>query len=25
LPIRTAIMSRRFDERWRIAYNSPPN
>ena len=24
LPIRTAIMSRRFDERWRVAYNSPP-
>jgi hypothetical protein len=25
LPIRTALMSRRFDERWRVAYNSPPN
>lgn len=25
LPIRAAIMSRRFDERWRTAYNSPPN
>lgn len=24
LPIRGAIMSRRFDERWQIAYNSPP-
>lgn len=25
LPIRTALMSRRFEERWAIAYNSPPN
>ena len=25
LPIRTALMSRRFDERWKAAYNSPPN
>lgn len=25
LPIRTAILSRRFDERWLAAYNSPPN
>jgi len=25
LPIRTAIMSKRFDERWRLAYNSPLN
>jgi hypothetical protein len=25
LPIRAAIMSRRFDERWETAYNSPPN
>jgi hypothetical protein len=25
LPIRTAILSNRFDERWTIAYNSPPN
>jgi hypothetical protein len=24
LPIRAALMSRRFDERWRAAYNSPP-
>jgi hypothetical protein len=24
LPIRAAIMSRRFDERWQKAYNSPP-
>ena len=24
LPVRTAIMSGRFDERWRSAYNSPP-
>ena len=25
LPLRAAIMSGRFDERWRAAYNSPPN
>lgn len=25
LPIRGAIMSRRFDERWQKAFNSPPN
>jgi hypothetical protein len=25
LPVRSAIMSSRFDERWRQAYNSPPN
>jgi hypothetical protein len=25
LPIRAAIMSRRFDELWPVAYNSPPN
>jgi hypothetical protein len=25
LPIRCAIMGGRFDERWRAAYNSPPN
>jgi hypothetical protein len=25
LPIRVAVMSDRFNERWRIAYNSPPN
>lgn len=25
LPVRTAIMSRRFDKMWRLAYNSPPN
>jgi len=25
LPVRAAIMSHRFDERWRTAYNSPPN
>lgn len=25
LPVRTAIMSRRFDERWKAVYNSPPN
>jgi hypothetical protein len=25
LPLRTAVMSRRFDERWNAAYNSPPN
>jgi len=25
LPVRSAIMSGRFDERWRQAYNSPPN
>jgi hypothetical protein len=25
LPVRTAIMSRRFDQMWRLAYNSPPN
>jgi hypothetical protein len=24
LPVRSAIMSRRFDARWKIAYNSPP-
>lgn len=24
LPIRTAILSDRFDERWSVAYNSPP-
>jgi len=24
-PVRSAIMSGRFDERWRQAYNSPPN
>jgi hypothetical protein len=25
LPVRSAIMGHRFDERWQIAYNSPPN
>lgn len=25
IPIRTAILSRRFDKMWRLAYNSPPN
>lgn len=25
LPVRAALMSHRFDERWRIAYNSPPS
>jgi len=25
LPVRSAIMSKRFDARWKIAYNSPPN
>lgn len=25
LPVRAAVMGRRFDERWRVAYNSPPN
>ena len=25
LPVRSALMSCRFDERWRSAYNSPPN
>lgn len=25
LPVRTALLSDRFDERWRTAYNSPPN
>ena len=25
LPVRTAIMSGQFDQRWRRAYNSPPN
>lgn len=25
LPVRAAVMGRRFDERWRAAYNSPPN
>lgn len=25
LPVRSAIMSRRFDEWWKLAYNSPPN
>ncbi len=25
LPVRTALLSNRFDERWRAAYNSPPN
>lgn len=25
LPVRTAVMNDRFDERWRTAYNSPPN
>jgi hypothetical protein len=25
LPVRTAIMSRRFDKMWMLAYNSPPN
>lgn len=25
LPVRTALLSGRFDERWRVAYNSPPN
>ena len=25
LPIRTAIMSKRFDKMWALAYNSPPN
>ena len=25
LPIRSAVMSHRFDERWQTAYNSPPN
>jgi hypothetical protein len=25
LPVRTALMSGRFDERWHVAYNSPPD
>jgi len=25
LPVRSAIMSHRFTERWHSAYNSPPN
>jgi hypothetical protein len=25
LPVRTAIMSKRFDNLWNLAYNSPPN
>ena len=25
LPVRTAIMSRRFDKLWMLAYNSPQN
>jgi hypothetical protein len=25
LPVRTAIMSRRFDKMWNLAYISPPN
>jgi len=25
LPVRTAIMSKRFDKMWSFAYNSPPN
>jgi hypothetical protein len=25
LPVRTAVMTGRFDERWHSAYNSPPN
>ncbi len=25
LPVRTAIMSKRFDKMWAFAYNSPPN
>jgi len=25
LPVRSSLMSGRFDERWRQAYNSPPN
>jgi hypothetical protein len=25
LPIRAALMSRRFDERWQTIYHSPPN
>lgn len=25
LPWRTAVLSGRFDDRWRVAYNSPPN
>ncbi len=25
LPVRTAIMSQRFDQAWRIAYQPPPN
>jgi hypothetical protein len=25
LPVRAAILSRRFEERWRAAYNSPQN
>ena len=25
LPIRSAILSNRFDKMWRRAYNSPPN
>jgi hypothetical protein len=25
LPLRSALMSNRFDDRWKIAYNSPPN
>ena len=25
LPVRTAIMSGRFDNMWHLAYNSPPN
>ena len=25
LPVRSAIVSKRFDAHWKIAYNSPPN
>jgi hypothetical protein len=25
IPVRTAILSKRFDKMWRLAYNSPPN
>jgi hypothetical protein len=25
IPVRTAILSKRFDKMWHLAYNSPPN
>jgi hypothetical protein len=25
IPVRSAILSKRFDRLWRLAYNSPPN